>query len=769
MNKVLTILFLLSSFYLPTNLCAQKKSEIPALIPFPQEIASEAGYYTIGKNQLTYYMDAGISSESLEKWLQQHLFGNQKKKKASKPTNASLQLIKKPGLVQEAYELLINDRGIQLAASSEKGLFYGLQTVQQLYLLSESKTKLALPYVTIKDQPAFQWRGVELDVARHFFPKEYLYKFIDLLSSYKFNKLHLHLTDDQGWRIEIKKYPKLTEKGAWRTYNNQDSACFVKAKDNPDFNLPKELIRTINGKEEYGGFYTQQDMKEIIAYAHERQVEIIPEIDMPGHMMIATQAYPELLLDNISAGWGSQFSIPISPWKESSYTFIENVLLEIIELFPSNYIHIGADEVEKDSWSKSAIAKAFMRDKKIANLHDLQSYFVKRVNQFIRSKNKQSIGWDEILDGSSDTSMTVMYWRGWEKNAPAEAVKRGHKVIMTPTNPLYFDYLPNSSSLDAVYHMRVVPADIPAQQAYLIQGAQANIWTEMIPSPERLEFMILPRLSALSERVWTDRSLFQTYKARVISHYGLWDKMGLHYRMPDLHGFAETQVIVDGQSILKVDNELSDHPIHYTSDGRVPTQQSPVLKDSLIVKDETSIRFATIAASGAKSELYQVNFKKDTWKKAISADFDAFVPGLRATFFKGIFANTTAIDGPEVRHEILNNVFLSDTIKMPSFATKISGYLYAEKKGIYNFYFTCDDGGILRIHDQVVVNNDGQHAPIMKSGQIALEKGFHPIDVDFIEAGGGFTLKLQYSINNSQLNDIPNARLFHKKEDHIQQ
>lgn len=763
MNKFLSTLLLSCALYLPTTNFAQNKTSIPQLIPFPQKLESKPGLFKLNGQTLGYYIDPTLSSGPLSDWINHSLFGKLNKKSV-KLANASLQLIKKQGLQDEAYELKIDQKGIQIIASSEKGAFYGLQTIQQLYLLSGTTAKLALPYVTVSDQPAFKWRGVELDVARHFFPKDYLYKFIDLLATYKFNKFHLHLTDDQGWRIEIKKYPKLTEMGAWRTYNNQDSACFEKAKENPDFNLPKELIRTTNGKEEYGGFYTQQDIKDIIAYANSRQIEIIPEIDMPGHMMVATKAYPELLLDSQSAGWGKQFSVPISPWKESSYTFIENVLSEIIALFPSHYIHIGADEVEKDSWSKSAAAQDFMKEKQIANLHDLQSHFVKRVNNFIRSKNKQSIGWDEILDGSSDTSMMVMYWRGWVKNAPIEAVNRGHRVVMTPTNPLYFDYLPNSSSLDAVYNMSVIPSDISSDKAPLIQGAQANIWTEMIPSTARLEFMILPRLSALSERVWTNKPLYDSYKTRVISHFELWNKKGLRYRMPDLKGFAETQVIVDGQSILKVVNELPQNPIHYTTDGSLPTQQSPVLNGSLIVKKEGPIRFATISSSGAKSELYQVDFKNDHWKKGVEEEEGTLAPGLKATLFNGTFANTAAISGPEVRQEVIGQVTLSDTIKMPSFGAKIRGYIHVQEKGIYNFYFTCDDGGVLRIHDQLVIDNDGQHAPIMKSGQIALEPGYHPIAIDFIEAGGGFTLKLQYSLHDSKVIDIPKSSFFHKKD-----
>lgn len=755
-----SLLGLLFFLYSGTTAIGQSSSGQLNLIPYPKQMDVQQSSSAFNAQKLLYYTTDSKLFGDAEQYLKQHIFtGNQWNKSAQK--NANIQLIRDNNIVPEGYNLNIDEKGIQIKASTQAGAFYALQTLKQMSALSESSISKTFPYIKIKDAPTYQWRGVELDVARHFFSKDYLFKFIDLLALYKFNKLHLHLTDDQGWRIEIKRYPKLTQEGAWRSYNNQDSACFVKAKDNPDFNLPKEHIRIKDGKEEYGGYYTQDDIREIIKYAATRSVEIIPEIDMPGHMMIATKAYPELLLDGASSGWGTQFSVPICPCKESAYTFTQNVLQEVIDLFPSKYIHIGADEVEKTSWKASPLCQQLMKEEGIAHLEDLQSYFVGRINTFIRKNNKVAIGWDEILEGKSDPSMTVMYWRGWVKDAPQKAIERNHPVIMTPTNPLYFDYLPNKSSLESVYKLNVVPADIPADKISLIQGAQANIWTEMIPSKERLEFMILPRLSALAERVWTDTTLFESYEKRLINHYGIWNTMQLNYRLPDLTGFSEEQVIVDGTSVLRVDNPLPGAQVHYTLDGAVPAKDSPVLNNELKVTTPGKVRFATVAANGAKSEIYTVNFKKDDWKQAAEVKPEELKQGLTADFFAGTFPTSQKMTGNIVRTEVLANVHISDTVKMASFGTKIRGYIRVPKQAVYNFYLTCDDGGILKIDNQLVIDNDGQHSAVVKSGQIALKEGFHAFAIDFIEAGGGFTLKLDYSEDGGEVKPVPDKWFYH--------
>ncbi len=758
LNMIKTSLFL--SYFLLAVLQfghaqSVKKGQNLPLIPYPQSVVTQAGTWSPKTELLQFYSDDLSFFEQEVNVLTQQVFAGKTLQLARNAGSANIVLLKDANIKPENYQLEINAQGVHLSAGTPSGMFYGLQSLNQLLIAGKSKQALALPFMKIEDGPSFGWRGAHLDVARHFFSKEYIFRFIDLLAMYKFNKFHFHLTDDQGWRLEIKQYPKLAEMGGWRTYNNHDTALLERAKTNPDFDLPKEHLRERNGVVEYGGYYTQEDMREILQYAAAKHIEVIPEIDMPGHMYMATKAYPELLLDAGEASWGKNFSTPICPCKEEAYTFVENVLSEVMELFPSKYIHIGADEVEKDSWEKSPLCQAWMKELNITDLDKLQSYFVNRVNTFITQNSKQAIGWDEVLDGGVDKSMTVMYWRGWEKDAPHKAASRGHEVIMTPTNPLYFDFLPNSSSLNSVYHFRPIPSDLPAQDRARIMGAQANTWTEMIPSVARLEFMILPRLTALAERVWTNKELFASYQERIVDHYQAWQQLGYSFRMPDLQGFADKQVIVDGKAVLKVHNPLTWAQVYYTTDGSLPLPTSPVFKDELVVREPSQIRFASITESGAKSELYQVDFVKDIWKKPVKASVKGRKNGLHTKFYDGKFPKVATIKGTVVREEVLNNVHIADTVNMPAFAAQLRGFMRAPKDGIYSFYFTCDDGGVLRIAEQMVVDNDGNHSPVMKSGQIALKKGLHDFAIDFIEAGGGFTLELHYSVDGGEVQAIP--------------
>jgi len=443
----------------------------------------------------------------------------------------------------ESYKLGINSDKVIISAKSGQGVFYAIQTLRQI-MPSNSHSSLLLPNLKIEDSPAFVWRGMHLDVSRHFFNMDYLKKHIDRLAYYKFNKFHIHLTDDQGWRLEIKQYPKLTSEGAWRTLNNKhDSICIERSKDNPNFEIDPRFIHEKDGKKVYGGYYTQEEIKELIRYAQQRHVEIIPEVDMPGHMMAAIRAYP-FLVDG-EAGWGELFSTPICPCAEEVYTFTKNILSEIIDLFPSKYIHIGADEVDKETWENSELCKEFMKKHNLEDVSKLQSYFVHEMQDFVESKGKKIIAWDEILQGGTNPDVTVMYWRGWVKDAPLKAVNNGNEVIMTPTNPLYFDYVNSNTSTYNVYNMDVIYPEIPADKRHLIQGAQANLWAEYIPTEQQAEFQMYPRMIALAERVWTNNTdHYDDFYARLLQHYPRLDAMGINYRLPDIEGFALENVYV---------------------------------------------------------------------------------------------------------------------------------------------------------------------------------------------------------------------------------
>ncbi len=408
------------------------------------------------------------------------------------------------------YELNISKNSITIYGS-QKSLFSGIQTLLQL--LSPNKKNLSIPQLSIMDYPRFPYRGMHLDVARHFFPVSVVKKYIDYLAAYKFNTFHWHLTDDQGWRIEIKKYPLLTKVGGYR--NGTITGRYPgKGTDNTP----------------HGGFYTQAQIKEIVAYAAEKYITVIPEIEMPGHASAAIAAYPQLsCFPNESTNTGN------TPWTGSkigkqvqqtwgvfedvfaptdyTFNFLQDVLDEVMPLFPSKYIHIGGDECPKEAWKKSPFCQELIKKNNLKDEHALQSYFINRIEKYLNSKGKNIIGWDEILEGGLAPNATVMSWRGEEGGI--EAAKQNHNVIMTPGNPVYFDHTQSKNedsvtiggynSLEAVYAYEPIPATLNEKQAKYVMGAQANLWTEYIHYPSKVEYMIFPRMIALSEVLWSPK------------------------------------------------------------------------------------------------------------------------------------------------------------------------------------------------------------------------------------------------------------------------
>lgn len=417
----------------------------------------------------------------------------------------------------EGYTLVINDEGIVISGSSEAGIFYGIQTLIQLIGAHERK----LPFVEIKDEPRFAYRGMHLDVGRHMYPVEFIKKYIDLLAHHKYNRFHWHLTEDQGWRIEIKKYPKLQEVGAYRKETVIGKASTSTRKD----------ARNFDGKR-YGGFYTQEEVKDVVQYAADRYVTIIPEIEMPGHALAALSAYPKLGCTGgpyeAATTWGV-FDDVFCAGKEDAFVFLEDVLDEVIPLFPGKYIHIGGDECPKTQWEKCPHCKKRMGMEKLADAHALQSYFIQRIEKYVNSKGKQIIGWDEILEGGLAPNATVMSWRGEEGGIAA--AQQNHDVIMTPGNWCYFDHyqagpegeplaIGNMTTVEEVYSYEPVPAQLDSIQAKHILGAQANVWTEYIPTSDHVEYMVYPRACAMAEVLWSkpESRKYEDFKIRMKEH-----------------------------------------------------------------------------------------------------------------------------------------------------------------------------------------------------------------------------------------------------------
>jgi hexosaminidase len=657
----------------------------------------------------------------------------------------------------EGYHLLITSKQIILSAAGSAGIFWGIETIRQLLPAVEQEkeiSSLPIPAADIIDSPAYSWRGMHLDVARHFFSQAYLEKFIDRMALYKLNKLHLHLTDDQGWRIEIKQYPELVKKSAWRTFNGDDSDCMKLAKTNPDFTIDPEHIIHRNGKTLYGGYYTQSQMRDIIKYAAKRHIDIIPEIDMPGHMMAAINAYPFLASADKSE---NDFSTPICPCKESTFTFAENVFKEIIDLFPVPYIHLGCDEVSKMSWAKSPDCKQLMKQEGLKNVDELQSYFVQRMENFFQAQSKRLIGWDDILEGKIDSTAIVMYWRTWVPNAPIEAAHNGNDVIITPINPLYFDQWPDNSTLYNVYHFNLVPSVLTGAEKDKIIGAQANVWTETIPSEKRVDFMTMPRMTALSEITWTNRKDYEGYLERLKSHYIRWDEMKIHYRLPDLEGFADNNVFTDSTKLI-IQKPLPYLIIHYTTDGSIPDLHSPILLTPLPINTSSNIKIIAFTPKGNKGDMYDLKYEKDSLMPAVTID-KALKKGLRCVYYEGSFKSMEKMANSPAKHiYILNNINVPENIKTPSFGLQYRGYIDIPETSIYSFYLTSDHGSKLIIDGKIVVDNDGIHSARERSGGIALQKGIHTFSLDYNERGGiYYSLRLQYGKQRDIPKNIPDV------------
>ena len=523
--KNLKFLFILILF----TSCFRKKIELN-IIPKPLEtnIKSNTFQKNIGFS-IIYTTD---SCSSLANLLSQYLSENNLinsidgLKNNSSPNFIKLEIRQTKNLNSEGYLLNINKSTIIITSSTLRGLFNGVQTLRQiLYQFSSQET---LPCLEIKDQPRFSWRGMHLDVSRHFMPKEYIKKYIDYIAFFKMNVFHWHLVDDQGWRIEIKRYPKLTKIGAWR-----DKTLIGHANNPPTFKY--------DGKR-YGGFYTQEDIREIVKYASERYITILPEIEMPGHSQAAIAAYPYLgcTKDNINVwtSWG------VSPYiynvEDTTFNFLENVLDEVMELFPGKYIHVGGDETTKIQWQSSVNTQRKMKKLGLKNEQELQSYFIGRIEKYINSKGKIMIGWDEILEGGLAPNAVVMSWRGEEGGI--QAVKMNHKVIMTPEMPCYFDHYQNQDTteplafggftpLDSVYLYDPLPKAIPKEKAHLVLGSQGNVWTEYIPTTSQVDYMILPRMTALAEVLWTKKELknYKDFKRRLITFEDYFIKNKINY------------------------------------------------------------------------------------------------------------------------------------------------------------------------------------------------------------------------------------------------
>jgi len=512
---------------------------------------------------------------------------------------------------KEAYQLnILGDRAV-IYASSNQGLFYGIQTLLQLIPFTTNATEIKLDNLMMDDIPKFQWRGMHLDVSRHFFPKEFIKKYIDYLAMYKMNTFHWHLTDDQGWRIEIKKYPKLTEVGAWR-------------KGSMIGHYTDQTFDDIR----YGGFYTQEEIKEIVAYAKERHITVVPEIEMPGHALAALASYPEFSCTGGSFEVGKTWGVLEDVFcpKDETFTFLENILTEVIALFPSEYIHIGGDECPKVRWKSCPHCQKRIKDEKLKDEHELQSYFIQRIEKFVNSKGRKIIGWDEILEGGLAPNAAVMSWRGTEGGIAA--AKQKHFVVMSPGSHCYFDHYQGEpknepiafggyTNVEKVYSFNPIPKELSEEESKYILGAQANVWTEYINTPEHVEYMVFPRIAALAEVLWgtSNPNEYKVFEARLIQHFERYEKKGINYSKAIFEVTSKVQPAENGVAFeLK---SVNPSGIKYTTDGSEPNANSISYEKPILVTSNQTIKAAYFENGKAKSATIEQPFfiTKSTGKK----------------------------------------------------------------------------------------------------------------------------------------------------------
>ena len=457
----------------------------------------------------------------------------------------------------EYYDLEINKNFILIRGSDREGLIHGIYSLIQLIPRSSGIDDSKLACVTIKDYPEFKWRGLLLDCCRHFMSIDFVKRYIDLLAYHKMNVLHWHLTEDQGWRVEIEKYPKLTDIGAWR----------------------KEKDGSV-----YGGFYTKEQIKEVVNYAYHRGVNIVPEIELPGHSVAALAAHPEYSCTGgpfeVETDWGV-FKDIYCAGNDSTFVFLENVLDEIIELFPSEYIHIGGDEAPKYRWENCSKCKKRIQDENLQDTHELQSYFIQRIEDYISSKGKKLIGWDEILDGGLAQGATVQSWRGF--NGASEAAKAGHDAIVSPTSHAYFDYDLDAIDLEKVYNFDPIPTDVPNDKVKHIIGGECNMWSERAPQ-NTIDSKVFPRLLAMSEVLWDYPTIrdYNLFYERVQAHYKRLDFLGVNYGLEtqpiDMHSEYE-----DGHFYVTLNKGVKDLKLFYQIN-----QDETVLYDSTFIISESA-------------------------------------------------------------------------------------------------------------------------------------------------------------------------------------
>ncbi|BAX79972.1 family 20 glycosylhydrolase [Labilibaculum antarcticum] len=649
--------------------------------------------------------------------------------------------------IEGSYQLEITPEKILVKSNNSVGLYYGFQTIRQLLpVVVESNEKCnnidwTVPCATINDAPELSYRGLHLDVGRHFYPVDFIKKYIDLLALHKMNVFHWHLTEDQGWRIEIKKYPKLAEIAAFR----DETLIGDGGTSNPKY----------DGKR-YGGFYTQEQAREIVKYAADRFITVIPEIELPGHAQAALAAYPEFGCVGgsyeVAKRWGVSKEVYCAG-NEKSFEFLEDVLLEVMDIFPSKYIHIGGDECPKDRWNECPKCKNRMYEENFKDAHELQSYFIGRIEKFLNKHGRNIIGWDEILEGGLAPNATVMSWRGIKGGI--EAAKQKHNVIMTPNSHFYLDHYQNNPekeplaiggflTLQKVYSYNPFSEELTKDEMKYIIGVQGNLWTEYMPTSDHVEYMAYPRACAISEVGWLpfEKRNFEKFSIRMKRHFKRLDLLGVNYFNKVLMPKASVSKVEFIESeTLEFSNVSFNANLYYTLDGTIPDQTSKLYKEPIVIDKEGVVKAIAINEEGEESEVLVIKAVKLQFIEGKSAVGNS--KGLNSKLCLGKFSSCDEVDVAEGDYYPVLNIQIPNNAPQYNFGIVLEGKLKIHQNGLYKFRLGSDDGSMFYLNNNLVIDNDGDHGMEYKNARLALNKGVYPVKFVYFQGTGGEGLKFE--------------------------
>jgi len=763
MKKFLFLVFLLS--FLNGN--SQNFQQNNSIIPSPNLYKLTGDSIRInGKVQVSFANKNHSEKESKTAKILESAFNssnNSKKSNIKIEFNSDVNFKSKEG-----YKIEITSNKISVSGK-EEGLFYAVQTLLQL-LPNKISTEIKLPCVIIEDQPRYSYRGLHLDVCRHFFSVSVIKDFIAQMASYKLNNFHWHLTDDQGWRIEIKKYPKLTEVGSKRA----QTLVGNKFERSPFF---------FDGNP-YDGFYTQEEIKEVVKFAEANYVNVIPEIEMPGHASAAVTAYPNLACFpdrnyKVVESWGV-FEDVFCAGKDETFTFLEDVLKEVMALFPSKNIHIGGDECPKTRWKVCPNCQKRIKDLGLKDEHELQSYFIKRIEKFLNANGRQIFGWDEILEGGLAPNAAVMSWRG--ESGGIHAAKLKHPVVMTPEGTVYFDYnqgySPNEpltvgrlSTLDKVYNYNPTPVDsLDVEEQKYIIGVQANLWSEYLTSPAKLNYMLYPRIFSLAEIAWTEtpnKNYNHFIQNQLPYHLEKLELQNRLYKVPTPLGADETALIAS-KYILDLKPTIKNGKIFYTIDGYNPDDTANLYQNPLTINipkgEYRIIKTIQISESGKRSSINRIIVRNPELKPALI--IQPKKNGLKYEYFTGTFKQVQDLElSKPVNSGILEGKISAEKWKTKLeryIGLKLNGYIFIPETGNYTFSTLSDDGSKLFIGNELIVDNDGIHWMNEAYGSIKLEKGFHKLNISYFDLTGGTTLNCFIQKEGKEKQEISASQLYYE-------